>query len=68
MKNGITLITAHSGADGTCENSMEFVYYALTTSADVLELDVRRTRTITWLLLMMRLTAGQSVSGMFLWL
>ncbi len=42
MKNGITLITAHSGADGTCENSMEFVYYALTTSADVLELDVRR--------------------------
>lgn len=24
------------------ENSMEFVYYVLTTSADILELDVRR--------------------------
>ena len=42
MKNEITWITAHSGADGTCENSMEFVYYVLTTSADILELDVRR--------------------------
>ncbi len=37
-----TLITAHSGADGSKENSMEFVRYALTTRADVLEVDVRR--------------------------
>lgn len=37
-----TQITAHSGADGTPDNSMEFVQYALTTSADALEIDVRR--------------------------
>lgn len=37
-----TQITAHSGADGTPDNSMEFVQYALTTSVDVLEIDVRR--------------------------
>lgn len=37
-----TQITAHSGADGTPDNSMEFVQYALTTSADVLEIDVRQ--------------------------
>lgn len=37
-----TQITAHSGSDGTPDNSMEFVQYALTTSADALEIDVRR--------------------------
>lgn len=42
MKRQKTFITAHSGADGTRDNSMEFVHYALTTSADVLELDIRR--------------------------
>ena len=42
MNRQKTFITAHSGADGTCDNSMEFVQYALTTSADVLELDVRQ--------------------------
>ena len=42
MKERRTLITAHSGSDGTPDNSMEFVRYALTTSADALEIDVRR--------------------------
>lgn len=37
-----TLITAHSGSDGTPDNSLEFVRYALTTSADVMEIDVRQ--------------------------
>lgn len=37
-----TQITAHSGSDGTPDNSLEFVQYALTTSADALEIDVRR--------------------------
>ena len=37
-----TLITAHSGADGTPDNSMEFVRYALTLPVDAFEVDVRR--------------------------
>ena len=36
------MITAHSGADGTKENSLEFVAYAMQTGADALEVDVRR--------------------------
>lgn len=40
--NKRTLITAHSGADGTPENSIAFVRYALTTDADAFEVDVRR--------------------------
>lgn len=35
-------ITAHSGADGTPENTLAFVRYALTTEADNLEVDVRK--------------------------
>lgn len=35
------MITAHSGADGTKENSLEFVAYAMQTGADALEVDVR---------------------------
>ena len=38
----MTLITAHSGADKTPDNSLEFVSYALTTKADTLEIDVRK--------------------------
>ena len=38
---GETMITAHSGADGTKENSLEFVAYAMQTGADALEVDVR---------------------------
>lgn len=37
----ITMLTAHSGSDQTPENSLEFVRYALSTSADALEVDVR---------------------------
>lgn len=37
-----TWITAHSGAENTPDNSLEFVAYALQTDADVLELDIRR--------------------------
>ena len=37
-----TLITAHSGADGTPDNSLDFVRYALTLPVDALEVDVRR--------------------------
>lgn len=36
-------ITAHSGADGTPDNSLAFVRYALETQADAFEVDVRRT-------------------------
>lgn len=41
MKEHRTLVTAHSGADGFPENSMEFVRYALGCGADTLEVDVR---------------------------
>lgn len=37
-----TLITAHTGADGRPDNSLEFVSYALECGADILEVDVRR--------------------------
>ena len=37
-------ITAHSGCDGTPDNSLEFVHHALQTNADVLEVDVRKTK------------------------
>ncbi len=35
-------ITAHSGCDGTKENSLEFLQYALETNADCVEVDVRK--------------------------
>ena len=37
-----TLITAHSGSDGTPDNSLACVRYALLTAADAFEVDVRR--------------------------
>ena len=37
-----TLITAHSGADDTPDNSLAFVRYALTLPVDALEVDARR--------------------------
>lgn len=37
-----TLITAHNGADGTPENSMEYVRHALASGADILEIDIRK--------------------------
>ncbi len=37
-----TMITAHSGADGTPDNSLVFVRHALTLPVDALEVDVRR--------------------------
>ena len=36
-----TIITAHSGADHTEENSIDFVRYALSSGIDALEVDVR---------------------------
>ena len=36
-----TLITAHSGCDGTPDNSLEFVSHALQCGTDALEVDVR---------------------------
>lgn len=36
-----TIITAHSGSDGTPDNSLEFVRYALDCGAEALEVDVR---------------------------
>lgn len=36
-----TLITAHSGCDGTPDNSLEFVKHALSCGADAFEIDVR---------------------------
>lgn len=38
----MTFITAHSGADGRPDNSIEFVRYALASPADALEVDIRR--------------------------
>lgn len=37
-----TQITAHTGAEGRPDNSLEFVSYALACGADALEVDVRR--------------------------
>ena len=37
-----TQITAHSGSDGTPDNSLACVEYALSTAADAFEVDVRR--------------------------
>ena len=37
-----TQITAHSGSDGTPDNSLACVRYALSTDADAFEVDVRR--------------------------
>lgn len=37
-----TLITAHSGSDGTPDNSLACVRYAISTAADAFEVDVRR--------------------------
>lgn len=37
-------ITAHSGCDGTPDNSMEFVRYALASEGNCLEADIRRNR------------------------
>lgn len=41
MSKHQTNITAHSGCDGTEDNSMAFVHYALEQGADCLEVDVR---------------------------
>ena len=38
----MTIITAHSGCDGTKDNSTEFIRYALNSEADCMEADVRR--------------------------
>ncbi len=38
----MTILTAHSGADGLQDNSLAFVCYAAEFGADVLEIDVRR--------------------------
>lgn len=36
-----TLVTAHSGCDGTPDNSLAFLFHALQCGADALEVDVR---------------------------
>lgn len=36
-----TIITAHSGCEGTPDNTLEYVRYALTCGADALEVDIR---------------------------
>ncbi|MBQ6466034.1 MAG: glycerophosphodiester phosphodiesterase [Oscillospiraceae bacterium] len=38
----MTILTAHSGADGFPDNSLAFVRHALASGADALEIDVRR--------------------------
>ena len=38
-------ITAHSGCDGTPDNSMEFVRYALASEGNCLEADIGETGT-----------------------
>lgn len=61
MEQKSTLITAHSGADHTPENSMEFVRHALETAADVLEIDVRTGKDRT-LIITHDETDGEAVS------
>lgn len=38
----MTLLTAHSGADGFSDNSLAYLRHALASAADALEVDVRR--------------------------
>ena len=38
----MAVITAHSGCDGTKDNSIEFLRYALNSDADCMEADIRR--------------------------
>ena len=38
----MTILTAHSGADGFPDNSLAYVRHALASEADALEIDVRR--------------------------
>ena len=38
----MVVITAHSGCDGTRDNSIEFIKYALNSEADCMEADVRK--------------------------
>ena len=38
-----TIITAHSGCEGTAPNSMDHIRTALTCGAEMLEIDVRQT-------------------------
>ena len=61
MEQQSTLITAHSGADHTPENSMEFVRHALESRADVLEIDVRTGKDRT-LIITHDETDGEAVS------
>lgn len=37
-----TMITAHSGCDGTPDNSIEFLKHAMTCAADALEIDIQK--------------------------
>ena len=45
-----TLLTAHSGCDGTKDNSLEYINYALNLGADCLELDIRKDKSGTLVL------------------
>ncbi len=38
----MAMITAHSGCDGTEDNSLDFIRYALDSDAGCLEVDVRK--------------------------
>nr|WP_314463498.1 glycerophosphodiester phosphodiesterase [uncultured Clostridium sp.] len=46
----MAVITAHSGCDGTNDNSIEFIRYALNSEADCLEADVRKNQAGTLIL------------------
>lgn len=41
ISRGITVITAHSGCEGTAPNSMEHIKAAIASGAEILEVDVR---------------------------
>lgn len=41
LQQGKTVITAHSGCEGTPDNSMEHIYAAIASGAEMLEVDLR---------------------------
>lgn len=42
--SGFPLITAHSGCEGTCPNTIESIMAAIRSGADIVEIDVRATK------------------------
>ena len=48
-KHGLTIITAHSGCEGTFPNSREHILEAIASGAEMIEVDVRRSGELLYL-------------------